>query len=176
MGNVTRMRTKSELYAAIMSGALRGAKAVGDLVADRARVKARVKTGRMARSVTASEAFVKSESQVAVLIGTNVEYARAHEMGSGLFSEDPQFRHKIHIEAGFWTGKSDKKSLAFIWPGGPRELAADPERMLFLFRSVEHPGIKPQPFLRPALRETIASGEAGRLLLSAIAAELRAAR
>jgi hypothetical protein len=38
---------------------------------------------------------------------------------------------------------------------------------------VQHPGVRPRPYLRPALRQTVESKDAQRLVLSAIVAELR---
>ncbi len=163
---VERSRSRGEIEAAIRVGGLKGVTAWGSLVRQRATLKAPVDTGRLARSVDLGAAQEASNLVFTVDVGTNVEYARAQEFGSGLHSEDQAYRHLIPIRA------RRKKALAFEWPGGPTDHPAyDAKSGLFFFRAVMHPGVPAHPYLRPALRETAEDGP--RLVVSAIAAELR---
>lgn len=54
----------------------------GDLVAQRAQLKSRVKTGRMKRSLTRGNPVMKGQSG-SIDIGSNVEYFPIHELGKG---------------------------------------------------------------------------------------------
>lgn len=165
----------------IRLGGLRGIDAGGRLVAQRAQeivdAKEIVDTGRLGRSIHAGDPHATSDLQFWIDIGTNVEYARAHEFGSGLYSEDPQYRKKIDIWAGAFTGKSSKKALSFKWPGGPKDHPAlqteGAYKDHYTFTHVQHPGVRPRPYLRPALRQTVESGDAQQLVLTSIVAELR---
>lgn len=121
---VTRKKDPAVLAAQIMTGLAGGMLDVGHMVSQRARNKAPVDTGRLARSIHASEPRVVGPLAMAVDVGTNVVYAAAHEFGSGVHAEDPAKRELILIEAGFWTGKSTKKALHFRWPGHFRPIYA----------------------------------------------------
>jgi phage gpG-like protein len=68
----------------VLIGMYKGLTAWASLVAQRASEKAPVDTGRLARSIHAGTPFPLSEFVMAVDVGTNVEYARAHEFGSGI--------------------------------------------------------------------------------------------
>lgn len=154
---VKRKLSSAQLEARVALGVENGAFAWGLLVAQRAAEKAPVDTGRLARSIHSGTPTEIAPMVVQVLIGTNVEYARAHELGSGLYSEDPDERDFIIIEP------VNAKALAFEWPGGPKNISNyDPETGLYFFRRVRHPGVRPHPYLRPALRE---SEEEGKMLL-----------
>lgn len=161
-------------------GAFNGMSAWMVLVKDRASKLAPVDTGRLARSIHTDAAFPIESSPLVFegQIGTNVEYARAHELGSGIHSLDPSKRELIVIEAGFWTGKSDKKALNFPWAAGPKNISAynesGPYSGTFTFRRIYHPGVKPahggEGYMRKAANESVDEGR--RLVLAAIIAEL----
>jgi hypothetical protein len=178
---VSRRRDRNDLIRRIKDGGERGILAAGTLVRQRAQeivdAKHIVDTGRLGISLHEGVPHSSSDLQFWIDIGTNVEYARAHEMGSGLYSEDPQFRKKIDIWAGVFTGKSTKRALSFKWPGGPKPHPAlqeeGPYKDHYVFTHVRHPGVHPRPYLRPALRQTVESGDAQRLVLSSIMTELR---
>lgn len=165
---VTRKRGRQDMEHRMVIGLLKGTAAWGDLVAQRASDKAPVRHGRLARSIHRDEPEEVSALMVSVLVGTNVEYARAQELGSGLHS-DPEFggrQERYPIVPVF------AKALAFEWPGGPKDHPAfDPQSGLFFFAKVMHPGVRAQPYLRPALAETAEDGK--RLVLDAVAAELK---
>jgi hypothetical protein len=149
-------------------GLLKGTGAWGDLVAQRASDGAPVKTGRLARSIHRDVPEEIAPLVVSVLVGTNVEYARAHELGSGLYS-DPEFggvQEKYEIRPVF------AKALAFEWPGGPKDHPAyDADSGLFFFGKVMHPGVRARPYLRPAIHASAEDGK--RLVFDAVLAELR---
>ncbi len=162
---VTRKRNKSELEMRVSVGLVKGVDAAGKLVAQRAELNAPVDQGRLARSIFHLSPFELSRLVWATLIGSNLEYARAQEEGSGLFSEDPNQMRFIEIKP------VNAKALAFAWPGGPKSHPAfNAEAGLFFFGSVMHPGVKPQPYLRPALEES--RKETTAIIWSAIKAEL----
>lgn len=168
---IKRKNGPSKMEHRLVIGCLKGMAGWGDLVAQRASDNAPVDTTNLATSIHRSDVEEVEKLSFTVLVGTNVEYARAQEMGSGLYAEGGS-QGKIPIVAGFWTGKSTKKALAFEWPGGPTDHPAyDKKSRKFLFHSVMHPGVHPQPYLRPALEDTREDGR--KLLLSSIAAELR---
>jgi hypothetical protein len=169
-----------------MTGLQKGMMNAGDMLAQRAEAKAPVDTGRLARSIHSGEPFLVGEMAMGVKVGTNVVYARAHEFGSGIHAEDPAARELILIEAGFWTGKSDKKALSFRWPGhmhmmyGRRAVSVGGvitnERYemgmtdRWAFRRVYHPGVPAHPYLRPALHET--APQVARLVMGPIRQEM----
>lgn len=106
----------------------------GMLVAQRAQNKAPIDKGRLKRSITYGIPYRAGQGQLAEDVGTNVEYAAAQELGSGLYGPK---RQKYLITA------KRAKVLAFEWLGKMR-----------FFRYVWHPGVKPKPYLRPALDES----------------------
>jgi hypothetical protein len=168
----------SDLEAKILRGAMVGMRAWLDLASQRAENLAPVDTSRLAKSihVDPDSPYELDRLVFTGIFGSNVEYARAHELGSGIHASDPAYRELILIEAGFWTGKSDKKALAFHWPGGPKDLPNyDPETDKFIFRRVYHPGVpaanQGKGYLRPAAQSTKEDGP--RLVVSAITAELK---
>lgn len=150
------------------TGAIKGVLAWGDLTAQKARLKAPVKTARLARSIKVGNAQELHPLVISVDIGTNVEYAAAQEFGSGQFAEKNPVPF-IHIKA------RRKKMLRFKWPGFPGDPRSssgyDPESGYFFFRSVKHPGVKPKRYLRGALDEEKQHG--ARLAVMAITAEFR---
>lgn len=166
---VRREGNEGEIQVKLVIGVRIGLDAWAALVAQRASLKAPVATSQLAQSITyVVESFPELLAAWRAIVGTNIEYAAAQEFGSGI--HDPDQPHTITIEAGFWTGKSNKKSLAFGWPNAPAGMEPDPDTGLFFFRSVQHPGVRAQPYLRPALRETEEEGRS--LLLQAIVTEL----
>ena len=168
---VTRSKNRAILATQIMTGLQKGMMDAGDFLAQGAEAKAPVDRGRLARSIHRGDPYLVGEMAMGVKVGTNVVYARAHEFGSGIHAEDPAARELILIEAGFWTGKSNKKALAFEWPGGPTSLPNyDPTSKKFLFRRVWHPGVPAHPYLRPALHET--APQLPRLVMARIRQEM----
>lgn len=164
---VTRQEGEERMNAKTVIGARRGLIAWGELVAQRASLRAPVATGELARSVHAGETFVYGGrfGAIGIRVGTNLEYARAQELGSGL--HDPDLPGKIPIMP------VHAKALAFEWPGAPAEVEhmRDPESGLFFFQGVMHPGVAAQPYLLPAHRESKMDGR--RLMISAFAAEMK---
>lgn len=149
----------------------KGMLAWGMLATQVARDLAPVRTGRLAREIKWGEPYMVSPLAVGIQYGVSgLEYAMAQEFGSGLYAESGS-RGKIPIIAGYWTGKSGKKALAFKWPGGDTSSSAyDPDSELFFFRRVMHPGVHPHPYLRPAKDRTLSEGRS--LALLAVIAEL----
>lgn len=163
-GEVTRKSSKGEMAQKFVVGMIKGVDASGMLVAQRASDNAPVDTSNLATSIHHQSPQVVGAGTVITLVGTNVEYARAQEMGSGLYAEvGPQ--EKIPIEP------VNAKALAFEWPGGPEDHSAyDPESGLFFFGRVMHPGVRAQPYLRPALKDS--EEDIRLLILRAVKAEL----
>lgn len=142
---VKRSGKLQNVKAKVENGTKNGLLLAGDLIAQRATRKAPIDTGRLKRSITRSNPK-KSGNNWSVTIGTNVKYAAAQEFGSGLHSTR-RSKQKIRI-----TPKN-KKALAFKWANAPSGL--EPSKSgKFLFSSVMHPGVKAQPYLRPALEES----------------------
>lgn len=172
---VTRKNGKNAIKQKFISGGLKGVSAWAELCAQYARSFSPVRDDHLRPSIHADRPYMKGDLHFANKVGTNVEYARAHELGSGIHALNPADRELIVIEAGYWTGKSDKKALAFKWPGGDKSMPNyDPETDKFVFRRVYHPGVpaanEGEGYLRKALKETKDAGR--RLFLSALAAEL----
>lgn len=125
-----------------MAGLDRGLILAGQLVAQRATGKAPIDTGRLKRSITQGRPYSKSGGRRAIDVGTNVIYAAIQEFGGKIPA------HTIRPRV--------KQALAFKWPNAPA--GANPGKGgLFVFKSVNHPGaiIPAQPYLRPALKESI---------------------
>lgn len=163
-----RTGTREEHEQRFRIGATKGLLAWGDLTAQKARLKAPVKTARLARSIKVGTVEELHALQMSIDIGTNVEYAAAQEFGSGQFSERNPVPF-IPIRA------RRRKMLRFKWPGFPGDPRSssgyDPESGYFFFRSVKHPGVKPKRYLRGALEEEKHHG--ARLAVQAVVAELR---
>lgn len=135
--------SKSKLENGINLGLILSA----NVVAQRATQKAPRDTGRLKRSITRGIPFKVSPKIYGITVGTNVEYARAQEFGSGIHSEDPAYRNFIRIIP------KKARVLAFKWPNAPAGLTPGKDG-LFFFKAVNHPGVKAQPYLRPALLES----------------------
>lgn len=174
-----RQGNKSENERRLILGGFNGMQAWQDHVAKEASESpttgAPVDTGRLARSIRGNPAF-PIETQPLVFmgeVGANVEYARAHELGSGVHSLDPAERELIVIEAGYWTGKSNKKALNFPWKDGPTDSPAysaeGPYAGTFTFRKIFHPGVRPahggKGYLRYSARQSVSKGR--RMMLMA---------
>jgi hypothetical protein len=165
MSDVERRVGREEIERRLRAGLMVGTAAWGALVAQRAKTKAPVQSGRLARSVHVGDVVQAGDIAYRIDVGTNVEYARAVEEGSGLFSIDPQFRRLILIEPRY------RKALAFAWPGAPSGAPGFSKKTgKYVLKRVWHPGVKPRPFLRPAARESRPEGHV--LVISAIRAEL----
>lgn len=176
-----RTGNRSKMESATVRGALLGMTGWLAITVLEAESLAPVETGRLARSIHQSaEGPMETDPLIfSGLFGTNVEYARAHELGSGIHALDPAARELILIEAGFWTGKSSKKALSFLWPGGPTDISSyqtdGPYAGKHAMRRVYHPGVRPahggRGYLRLAASNKQESGS--RLVLEAIMAEWR---
>jgi hypothetical protein len=173
-----RWGDRSLFEKAIVRGGFNGMEAWMFLAVEKASELAPVDTGRLVRSILTDDDFPREEQPFIFegQIGTfKLEYAAAQELGSGLYGPKGE---KITITAGFWTGKSDKKALAFAWPDGPKpHKAFDEESGKYIFRSVEHPGVRAanqgRGFLRPGSRLTARDG--ARLVALAMTHELKRA-
>lgn len=174
MAKVRRLGSANRVRRNLTVGGLKGIHAWAWLVSQRAQHYAPVAQHHLAPSIHPGLPHVEDGFVFRNVVGTNVEYARAHEYGSGIHALNPADRELILIEAGYWTGKSDKKALAFHWPGGPTHLPNyDPESDKFFFRRIWHPGVRPanqgQGYLRKAMKESIKEGR--KLWLDAVFAE-----
>lgn len=164
-------RSTDQVNASIATGLLKGVLAWGMVATQNARLKAPVKTGRLAREIKASEPYMKAPLVAAIKVGVSgLAYARAVEFGSGIHAEGGSQGY-IHIVAGAYTGKSSKKALAFVWERVRGDIAYGPESNKVFFRSVMHPGVMPRPYLRPGVESSKEQGR--RLIMDAVAAELR---
>jgi hypothetical protein len=81
-------------------------------------------------------------------VGTNVEYAAAQEFGSGIYAEGGG--KTITITA------KNKQALSFNWPNAPAGVQAMFPSTFprVFFKSVQNRGVRSQPYLRPALRQS----------------------
>ncbi len=156
----------------LVVGVRKGLMAWAALVQERAANKAPVDTSVLANSIVIEGPIVGTLgfNSMEIKVGPTVEYGRAQELGSGLYGTGPGAkREKYPIVPKF------KKALSFAWPGGPDPHPAlqteGPHAGKYVFGKVMHPGVRPQPYLVPALKETLHDGR--RLLIKAITAELR---
>jgi len=180
---VLRARAESEFVRMLTSAGLKGIHAAAKIVAQRAQEiaseKGVRKTGRLIRAINAGEPWAEGLIFYCDVIVNNVEYARAHEFGSGLHSEDASKRAKYPI----WAGKlnpgqtkslNPKWALSFQWPTGPKPHPAHSEEGTFAshytFGKIMHPGVRARPYLRPALAQS--KDLAIQLVMSNIHAEL----
>ena len=145
---VRRAGKLSSLQPRLENGVKRGLILSGKLVAQRAQSKARRRTGRLKRRLHEGQPYANGRQRWAIDVGTNVEYARAQEFGSGTRAEGGG--KPITIRA------RKARALAFEWPGAPPEVQEKQASTfpLVFFKRVQHPGVKPHPYLRPALRES----------------------
>lgn len=192
---VTRKRTSGEINARVTIGALKGMEAWGMLVAQRAAMQAPVgkpqkrhpdfhgqewrdQSTRLATSIHVDPEGPRVErvdgrKKFTIRIGTNVPYARAQEMGSGIHSESPHPQRRYPIVAGKLQDPElagGRWALFFFWPDGPQDSPAHYGDGWFHFAYVMHPGVPAQPYLRPALQESLDEGK--QLFYDAIKAEL----
>lgn len=157
-GKLKKMRT------ALTTGIRRGLIISGYLVAQRATRKAPRDTGRLKRSILAGRPYKAGKDRHAIDVGTNVGYAAAQELGSGLFAEF-EVPRLIHITP------VKKKALAFVWPGAPAHIPVSEKTGKVVLASVWQKGVKPQLYFRPALKDSI--DEVKGILLAAMIASLR---
>jgi hypothetical protein len=174
-----REGSRSKMESRLVEGGLAGVLAWGAEAASRAKDAAPVLSGRLVREIKVDPAGPRESPSLvfSILFGVSgLSYARAHEYGSGIHSLDPAYRQLIPIEAGFWTGKSNAKSLAFHWPDGPKDHPAyNAEKDMFFFRKVYHPGVEAanqgKGYLRLGAERSKELGK--RLLMEAIIARLK---
>ena len=179
-----REGSKSLIERRLIVGGFNGMEAWQDWVAKEASESpvtgAPVKSGRLFRSIRGDSAFPIETSPLVFegQVGANTEYARAHEMGSGIHALDPAERELILIEAGIFTGKSNKKALNFPWKGGDTSMSAynesGPHQGTYTFARIWHPGVRPahggKGYLRYSARESVPKGR--KMMLLAMKAEL----
>lgn len=181
---VQRARAEGEFVRMLQTAGLKGIHAAAKLVAQRAQTiaseKGIRKTGALIRGIFAGEPWAEGLIFYCdVKVNKNIPYARAHEFGSGLHAEDPRHRGKYPI----WAGKlnpgqtrslNPKWALSFQWPAGPKPHPAHSEEgeyaSHYTFAKIMHPGVKPRPYLRPALKQS--EDQILQLVLSSIHAEL----
>jgi len=163
---VRREQSNDAIFAKLIVGARIGLDAWAALVSQRASLKAPVATSQLAQSIHYLVENAEGYSAAwRAVIGTNLIYAAAQEYGSGL--HDPDTPHMIPIPA---LDNVGAKTLRFQWPGAPPGMVPNAEGFFF-FKSILHPGVRAQPYLRPALEETNEEGKS--LFLRAIAVELQ---
>jgi len=177
-----RMGDPSKTEIALVEGMLNGMQGWMLECAKVAAQRAPVKTSRLATEIKSDPAGPREIKAMVVqgFVGVSgLEYARAHEYGSGIHSLDPSERRLIPITAGFWTGESDAKALMFKWPEGPKPHPAYNEELgVYFFHTIYHPGVRPanqgKGYLRLAAQETLEFGK--RALVLGITARLKRER
>lgn len=176
----TRQGSPAKTEIALVEGMLNGMQAWMLECAKVASQRAPVQTSRLATEIKADPSGPREIEPMVVqgFVGVSgLEYARAHEYGSGIHSMNPADRELIEITAGFWTGKSQAKALMFEWPEGPKPHPAYNEELgVYFFHTVYHPGVRAanqgQGYLRLAAKETQGFGR--RALLEGITSRLKA--
>jgi phage gpG-like protein len=148
---VKRTNNLKGIEAKLENATKRGLIAWAMLVAQRATQKAPVLTGRLKRSITHTMPVMIARMAWEAYVGTNIEYSAVQELGSGLYG--PKKRKYL-------ITPKRASVLAFEWMGKQR-----------FFKHVWHPGVKSQPYLRPALNETKREGT--KLLLTNILAAFK---
>ena len=165
----------SRLETRLVIGGLRGMDAWAKLVAQTAKTgpNVPVDTSHLATNIRSGRVMVEPIAKFSVLVGLGKEvpYARAQEMGSGLFAEFGP-KKKIEIWAGLLNpgqtkSLDPKMALAFQWSGGPGEGSPGYQTSgkfagYTILRMVLHPGVKGHGYLRKAAEEV---HDKGRLLL-----------
>lgn len=143
-GKVDRARLENSMMSALV--------AIGDYVVTHARRNAPKKSGNLADNISAEIPRVDGGGVFSISIGTgDVPYAMAIEFGSGIHKPGGGEKYPIlPVRA---------KALAFVWKNHPpgMEPAADGK---FYFKKVMHPGVRAQPYLRPALARVKKSAKA----------------
>lgn len=158
---VKRAGKLKKMRGAATNAIKRGLILSGMLVAQRATRRAPRLTGRLKRSITHGKPYKRrGKARYAIDVGTNVEYAAAQELGSGIHAEKASFVHAImgiRVSGGqpYPIRPVKKKALAFVWPNAPAHIRPNPETGKVIFAQVMHPGVRPQPYLRPALNDSI---------------------
>jgi len=156
-GKLRRLAAKAD------SGLRVGLILSGKLISQRATRKAPRATGRLKRSIHEGKPYNTGRTAMAIDVGTDVEYAAAQEFGSGIHAErGPKEPIRIY--------PVKKQALAFEWPDAPAGLTPS-KTGKYVFASVSHPGVKAQPYLRPALNESV--GDIRKLILKSVAGALR---
>ncbi len=173
----------SRLETRLLIGGMRGMDAWAKLVAQAAKTGpwVPVKTSHLAGNIRAGRVRAEPIAKFSVLVGLGKEvpYARAQEMGSGLFAEFGP-KKKIEIWAGLLNpgqtkSLDPKMALAFKWSNGPGEgspgyQSSGPFAGFTILGRVMHPGVKPHRYLRAAFAETNLKGRT--LLLLALKFQL----
>jgi HK97 gp10 family phage protein len=152
-----------KMNAVMVNAVKKGLIISGYLVAQRATRRAPRDTGRLKRSILAGKPYKRSKSKYAIDVGTNVEYAAAQELGSGEHAEGGGEPYDIV--------PVKKKALAFFWPDAPANVPVSAKTGKVVLAKVTQRGVKPQPYLRPALEES--ADEIKGILLASILAGLK---
>jgi hypothetical protein len=84
---ITRSGIAGQLESKLRNGTIAGLILSGDLIAQKAQVKSRVKTGRMKRSIQRGNPVITPTGGY-IEIGSGLSYFPAHERGSGKYSID----------------------------------------------------------------------------------------
>ena len=92
--SVKREGKLNGVQARVENGAKEGLILAADLIAQRARGKAPVDTGRLKRSVTRGNPF-KTSGGMSISVGTNVSYAEFQERGTKYMDAHPYLRPAI---------------------------------------------------------------------------------
>jgi len=178
-----RSKGKARIAQGFIRGGYKGILAWGMLAWKHAReVTAPVDTAHLATSIQLGEPIYEAPGKFRIDFGVDIKlvpYARAQEMGSGLYAEFGE-KKKITIWAGALNPAGTnslhpKRALSFSWPSGPKDHPAyqtgGPHAGKFVFAKIEHPGVRPKRYLRRALDETKDQGK--RVFLEALKAELQ---
>lgn len=158
MAKVKRKGSQSQLKAAINIGGVNGMIAWGSLVVAKAAEKAPVKSSALALSLGLDTVEQINLFTFSTSVTSTVPYAAAQEFGSGLHGRKGA---KYPIVAGAFNPGTNslnpKKALSFLWPSAPADIPKNAEGKV-AFRSVMHPGVKPQPYATPAAEELHVKG------------------
>lgn len=166
-----RKNNKQNIQAGLILGGLIGMEKWADVVAQRASSNAPVASSRLATSIIKDPKGAQIERDVSTItfthrVGTNVEYAGAQEMGSGLYNEwegdEARPKRAYAIVAGALQDPplpGGKKALAFHWKDAPAGMKPTGKDGKFIFTYVMHPGVRPKRYLRNALRDTRDEGK-----------------
>lgn len=171
----------SKLETRVVLGGYKGMHAWGNLTATEARTGpwAPVDTSHLIGNIRAGKVTVEPPAKFSILVGLGKEvpYARAQEMGSGLFAEFGP-KEKIEIWAGLLNpgetkSLNPKMALAFKWDKRPEDAPVQTEGEwagYTVLGRVMHPGVKPTKFLRAAYATSFKRGRS--TFMAAIKAQL----
>jgi len=114
-------------------------------IADAARLKVPVKNGTLQASVTYE--IEQKPGKLIGVVGSNVEYAPYVELGTGIYGPRKRPIRPKHSKILAWVSRGPRPTSAIGW-----KRAVDEGRAVF---AKEIKGMKPRPFLLPAINENI---------------------